>query len=113
MKSSHELLDVSPEHDEAGPDQNHPTIEELGDYHEHRLSSADADRVQLHLVFCSKCMRMLLDLGVFLEEEPETADASEEEQDAAWSALKDRLRNEDSDMDLAMSPRPLADARSK
>lgn len=51
----------------GGPDPNHLPTAKLGAYHEGRLSAADMDRIQLHLLFCPQCVRRLLRLVAYLE----------------------------------------------
>lgn len=52
----------------------HPSIETLIEYHQRRLGPEAADTLQEHLVHCSECASLILDLDRFSEPHPPPAE---------------------------------------
>jgi hypothetical protein len=91
VKASRE---ISSERREALELDSHPGVADLGLYHEGSLPDGAMKKLQRHLVLCSTCMGLLLDLASFLDESPENSALTNEELEAAWEALQHRRRSE-------------------
>ena len=103
MKLSHSaIISQSPELEEGTDLSLHASIADLEAYHESRLSPVHMKQIQRHLVLCSECLGLLLDLVAFLEAEPQAA-LSEGELNAAWSMLQSSLQKDD--LETMLAPR--------
>ncbi len=75
----------------------HPPAEDLLAYHEGRLTRVGHDELRRHLVLCSECTRLLIDLKEFGQLEPpeESQRLSDDDVAAQKEDLKARLAEED------------------
>ena len=69
----------------------HPSPERLTAYHAGELTPAAEEEVQEHIAFCRHCTRLLLDLPAFLEPLAGVPGSVDEEADASWQAIRERL----------------------
>jgi hypothetical protein len=86
--------------DRTYPPDGHPTDRQLSDYQDDRLSPAEEDEIQEHLVACPDCREALLSLAEFqelmeTEELATTAGASHlpsaSQTEASWQRMRARL----------------------
>lgn len=77
----------------------HPEVEELIDYHQEKLDSATAARIQEHLASCRECTALVLDLEDFVQAEisqpmpEEITEARLVARVVSWEARTERWRN--------------------
>jgi hypothetical protein len=69
----------------------HPSPDELVDYHFGSLPAEEVDRLQDHLAFCRECSQVVLDMAAFSAGEPEQPAA---DLDREWDRLETRLERE-------------------
>lgn len=70
---------------------SHLAVDELAAYHAGELSEAEEALVQDHLVGCSECARMLLDLDALRHGADPDEEAPEAEKEAFWQSLRPQL----------------------
>ena len=94
----------------AGP--SHPEPGELLSYHAGELGDSERERVLNHLAACPECTRVVLDMASFPELEPRDPQLarSDEDADALWQQMRQRLRDEDAPAPV-LHPRPQAPSR--
>lgn len=73
----------------------HLSADDLAAYHEGRLSGDEDARLADHLVGCTECTSLLLDLERFQVDDPSDVATSEFELAAAWRGLSPRLKAEE------------------
>jgi len=71
----------------AGKSAEHLSVEVLSAYYRRTLPAATATRVRRHVVLCSECRDLLLDLARFLEDRQGLHNHSAAEVKAAWKKL--------------------------
>lgn len=70
----------------------HPTPDELMNYHSKALASADASRIEEHLLGCRECSELLLDLVRFPELDANNSHTiSNSELNTAWEKTRGKL----------------------
>jgi hypothetical protein len=72
---------------------DHPTPEELIDYHDGKLAAADEEKLRDHLALCHDCADLLLDLVSFASFTPpdQTPALADSEVETAWQKFQPRL----------------------
>lgn len=73
------------------PEGEHPTPDELLDYHLRALPPEDEDRVEEHLAGCAECARLVLDFAVFSDPGTPPAPHPALRREATWKKLQERL----------------------
>ncbi len=76
----------------TGPNDDHPTAEELLEHHRGSLAESDADRLRAHLAQCQECSRIMLDLAAPIPLTGSSAEGEDPELDAAWKKLRPQLQ---------------------
>jgi|GEM_PF-826649 len=73
---------------------DHPSPQELVDYHFGLLSPEEADQLQEHLSFCRECAQVVLDLAAFSRPPAGEPARPAADLDREWDRLQGRLRRE-------------------
>lgn len=72
----------------------HPSPDELVDYHLECLAAEEADRIQDHLTLCRECSQVVLDLAALSHPVPEEGALPAVDRDREWERLEERLAQE-------------------
>jgi hypothetical protein len=96
---------------------DHPTPEELIDYHDGKLAAADEEKLRDHLALCHDCADLLLDLVSFASFTPpdQTPALADSEVETAWQKFQPRLaegrESKAKELEKAEAPPVLAPVR--
>lgn len=92
---------ISLKHNKSLELDDHLEVADLIRYHEGSLPEDEMKMLPRHLVGCSTCMRLLLDLAAFLDDGPKNSSLTDEELESAWDALQNQRQSSESGSLLA------------
>jgi len=72
----------------------HPSPDELVDYHLDGLAAEEADRIQDHLTLCRECSQVVLDLAALSRSTPGEESLPAIDHNREWERLEERLARE-------------------
>ncbi len=70
---------------------NHPALEDLAAYSEGRLPAEEAGRIRSHIVDCSDCAGVVLDLSEASDLDSSSAPAAANDLDRSWAGLREAI----------------------